>query len=83
MSKSKGNYYTLGDLVAKGYSPMAVRYALLSGHPAQAAQLHAGFAARRGQRPATPCALRRSADARLGETTPETFAAVLPRCGTT
>ncbi len=33
MSKSKGNYYTLGDLVAKGYSPTAVRYALLSGHP--------------------------------------------------
>ncbi|HZZ20113.1 MAG TPA: cysteine--tRNA ligase [Opitutaceae bacterium] len=33
MSKSKGNYYTLGDLVAKGYTPMAVRYALLSGHP--------------------------------------------------
>ena len=33
MSKSKGNYYTLGDLVAKGYTPMAVRYALLAGHP--------------------------------------------------
>jgi cysteinyl-tRNA synthetase len=33
MSKSKGNYFTLGDLVAKGYSPMALRYALLSGHP--------------------------------------------------
>ena len=33
MSKSKGNFYTLGDLTAKGYSPMAVRYALLSGHP--------------------------------------------------
>jgi len=33
MSKSKGNYYTLSDLTAKGYSPMAVRYALLSGHP--------------------------------------------------
>jgi len=33
MSKSKGNYYTLGDLLAKGYSAMAVRYALLSGHP--------------------------------------------------
>lgn len=32
MSKSKGNYYTLGDLLAKGYSAMAVRYALLSGH---------------------------------------------------
>ena len=33
MSKSRGNYYTLGDLVAKGYSPMAVRYTLLAGHP--------------------------------------------------
>jgi cysteinyl-tRNA synthetase len=33
MSKSKGNYFTLTDLVEKGYSPMAVRYALLSGHP--------------------------------------------------
>ena len=36
MSKSKGNYYTLSDLVEKGYSPMAVRYALLaSGQPRQ------------------------------------------------
>lgn len=33
MSKSKGNYYTLRDLLAKGYSAVAVRYALLSGHP--------------------------------------------------
>jgi cysteinyl-tRNA synthetase len=33
MSKSKGNYYVLDDLVAKGYSAMAVRYALLAGHP--------------------------------------------------
>jgi cysteinyl-tRNA synthetase len=33
MSKSKGNYYTLGDLLARGYSPMAVRYALLAGDP--------------------------------------------------
>ena len=33
MSKSLGNLYTLDDLVAKGFSPMAVRYALLSGHP--------------------------------------------------
>jgi len=33
MSKSRGNYYTLGDLVGKGYSPVAVRYALLAGHP--------------------------------------------------
>jgi cysteinyl-tRNA synthetase len=33
MSRSKGNYHVLDDLVAKGYSPMAVRYALLMGHP--------------------------------------------------
>jgi cysteinyl-tRNA synthetase len=33
MSKSLGNLYTLDDLAAKGFSPMAVRYALLSGHP--------------------------------------------------
>jgi cysteinyl-tRNA synthetase len=33
MSKSKGNYYTLGDLVAKGYSAAAVRYTLLAAHP--------------------------------------------------
>jgi len=33
MSKSRGNYYTLSDLVEKGYSPVAVRYALLAGHP--------------------------------------------------
>lgn len=33
MSKSLGNLYTLDDLLAKGFSPMAVRYALLAGHP--------------------------------------------------
>jgi len=33
MSKSKGNDYKLGDLVAKGHSPAALRYALLAGHP--------------------------------------------------
>ncbi len=32
MSKSLGNLYTLDDLKAKGASPMAVRYALISGH---------------------------------------------------
>ncbi len=32
MSKSKGNFYTLRDLMAKGYDPMAVRLALLSTH---------------------------------------------------
>ncbi|MDT7541934.1 MAG: cysteinyl-tRNA synthetase [Acidobacteriota bacterium] len=30
MSKSKGNYYTLRDLVKQGHTPAAVRYALLS-----------------------------------------------------
>jgi len=30
MSKSKGNYYTFRDLAAKGHSPAAVRYFLLS-----------------------------------------------------
>lgn len=33
MSKSLGNLYTLDDLAAKGFRPMAVRYALLAGHP--------------------------------------------------
>jgi cysteinyl-tRNA synthetase len=33
MSKSLGNLYTLDDLKARGFSPMAVRYALLAGHP--------------------------------------------------
>jgi cysteinyl-tRNA synthetase len=30
MSKSKGNYYTLRDLVERGFNPAAIRYALLS-----------------------------------------------------
>lgn len=33
MSKSDGTFYTVDDIIAKGYSPMALRYALLSGHP--------------------------------------------------
>ncbi len=32
MSKSKGNFYTLSDLLAKGYSAAAVRWLLLSAH---------------------------------------------------
>ena len=32
MSKSKGNFYTLRDLLAKGYDPTAIRYALLAAH---------------------------------------------------
>lgn len=32
MAKSKGNYYTLRDLVAKGFSPRAIRFLLTSAH---------------------------------------------------
>lgn len=32
MAKSLGNFYTLRDLVAKGYDPKAIRYLLLSTH---------------------------------------------------
>ncbi len=32
MSKSKGNFYTLRDLLKKGYLPIAIRYLLLSVH---------------------------------------------------
>ncbi len=32
MSKSLGNFYTLRDLTAKGYNPMAIRYLLLATH---------------------------------------------------
>jgi cysteinyl-tRNA synthetase len=30
MSKSKGNFFTIRDLVAKGFDPLAIRYALIS-----------------------------------------------------
>ena len=32
MSKSEGNFYTLRDLLARGHSPRAIRYLLLSAH---------------------------------------------------
>jgi cysteinyl-tRNA synthetase len=32
MSKSLGNFYTLRDLITKGYSPRSIRYLLLSAH---------------------------------------------------
>lgn len=35
MSKSLGNFYTLRDLLNKGYSPKAIRYLLLSAHYGQ------------------------------------------------
>lgn len=31
MSKRKGNFYTVRDLLARGYDPLALRYALISG----------------------------------------------------
>jgi len=46
MSKSKGNYYTLRDLTAKGHSPRGIRYFLLS-VPASK-QLNLTFDALRG-----------------------------------
>jgi cysteinyl-tRNA synthetase len=33
MSKSLGNFFALDDLTSQGFSPMAVRYALLMAHP--------------------------------------------------
>jgi len=33
MSKSEGTLYTVDDIVARGVAPMALRYALLMGHP--------------------------------------------------
>ncbi len=32
MSKSEGNFYTLRDLLEKGYSPRSIRYLLISSH---------------------------------------------------
>jgi len=32
MSKSLGNFYTIRDLIKKGYKPEAIRYALISSH---------------------------------------------------
>lgn len=32
MSKSEGNYYTIGDLVSEGHNPAAIRYLLLATH---------------------------------------------------
>ncbi|PIQ85117.1 MAG: cysteine--tRNA ligase [Candidatus Omnitrophica bacterium CG11_big_fil_rev_8_21_14_0_20_45_26] len=32
MAKSKGNFYTLRDLITKGHEPLAIRYVLISTH---------------------------------------------------
>jgi len=39
MSKSLGNFYTLADIRDKGYAPMVLRYALISGHYRQSLNL--------------------------------------------
>ena len=54
MSKSKGNYYTLGDLVAKGYSPDGRALRAPLGPSPQAAQLHARLPACSRQRAEGP-----------------------------
>ena len=50
MSKSKGNFYTLDDVLARRDDPVAVRYLLLSVPVPQEAQLHVGRARRRRRR---------------------------------
>ena len=42
MSKSLGNFYTLRDVLAKGYTGREVRYALTAGALPRAAELHLG-----------------------------------------
>ena len=42
MSKSLGNFYTLSDIVERGFRVSALRYLLLSASLSQAAQLHVG-----------------------------------------
>jgi len=50
MAKSKGNYYTVRDLIAQGYSPMAIRYLLLSvPYRTQLNFMLEGFAERRAR----------------------------------
>ena len=50
MSKSLGNFYTLRDLLAKGYTGREVRYALAPGELSRAAQLHLGGNGRSARR---------------------------------
>ena len=63
MSKSLGNFYTLRDLLEKGYPPVAVRYLLLATHYRQ--PLNFTMAGLEGARGAIE--RLRSFDRRLGE----------------
>ncbi len=82
MSKSLGNLYTLDELVAKGFSPMAVRYTLLMGHPRKQLNftldsLHAAESALKSLR-----SFRNTLQTTAGSTTPgkgaKDFALVIP-----
>ena len=53
MSKSKGNVFTIPELVAQGHRPEAIRYLLLAAALPQPAQLHLGRAAAGGGRAAS------------------------------
>jgi cysteinyl-tRNA synthetase len=72
MAKSKGNFYTLPDVLARGYSPRAIRYLLLSVPYRQ--KLNFTFEALHG----AVSAVERleSLDARLGERAGDAGAAV-------
>jgi cysteinyl-tRNA synthetase len=67
MSKSKGNYYTLRDLTAKGHSPRGIRYFLLS--VPYNKQLNLTFEALRGAEKTVESL--RDFHARLSEARPE------------
>ena len=66
MSKSKGNFYTLRDLMARGHDPRTLRYFLLSSHYRRVLDLTQGALAAAAQ------ALRRldELDERLGTDAP-------------
>jgi cysteinyl-tRNA synthetase len=75
MSKSKGNFFTLDDLVAKGHAPRAVRYLLLATHYRQT--LNFTFAGLEGAAAALD-RLDAFADAVLGATPKEKGRAAAP-----
>ncbi|MBP6506052.1 MAG: cysteine--tRNA ligase [Opitutaceae bacterium] len=76
MSKSDGTLYTVDDIATKGFSPMALRYALLMGHPRKQLNfmvdsLHAAESALKS--------LRSFRDALLARATPEKIDVVSSR----
>ncbi len=82
MSKSLGNFYTLRDITGKGYSPIAVRYLLLSTHYRQ--QLNFTFAGLDGAKAAVERLVdfRRNLQAVDGDTDSPEFPALLEQAYT-